>query len=233
VKVGWIILLVLLLIVIAVFLAGVIVGSRKIFPYYQVRALTEGLSGHVMFLEDTELPNLLLLGDSLIARGDWRSLEEQWDILNYGKGGRLLSELNGTQDALPLNESDAIIIWCGVNDLNRRTAIPKLIEDYSDLLKNVTDREIKVVVFSIPYVRGVNQSSKRESAKQCNQELKRLCKEYGAEYLNVNAFLSGESGLLEEYSRDGLHLTLAGYKLITTEVSRLLQLSLPKNNTSE
>lgn len=209
-----------LIAIVTSFLFGVTTGSRKSNLYYLVRGMMEGWVGEEVRRVDSNLPDIFLIGDSLIARGNWRPLEKEWDVLNYGKGGQVIRELISGENDIPLDKAQAIILWCGVNDLQRRAPFYSLLSEYQLLLKKLRGKNAQILVLSIPYVRGVKHSSQRLAARECNSKVKSLCMDFGLSYLDVNEFLSDEAGLYSSYSRDGLHLNLAGYRLLIDEIKR-------------
>lgn len=209
------------------FLAGVLVGARKSFPYYLLRSLAEPFWGSEAPATDEDRPNLLMVGDSLVARGDWRGLEREWDVLNFGRGGRKVAELVGESDYLPLESADAIVFWCGVNDLRQRRPVAELIKELEYLLGRFGG-EAAVIVLGIPEVRGEGASTWRENARLVNGWLREYCAASGLVFIDPNELLSDASGLRPEYSRDGVHLLMDGYAVIREQLSdRLDPLDLP------
>ena len=87
--------LLLLLVFVTFFLAGFYTCYTRGDFYQSIRFISDELKtffGKDLIIE-SEKPSILIVGDSLAARGDWRILQQKYTTINCGKGGALTSEV--------------------------------------------------------------------------------------------------------------------------------------------
>jgi S-formylglutathione hydrolase FrmB/lysophospholipase L1-like esterase len=186
-------------------------------------------------LEKPEKTTLCLLGSSS-CQGFSNSLLPEYKIYNRGISADALGI--GPRGITHRMEScvfdmkpDYIFIKTGRNDLgdrrrNGEPSIERMIEEYDKILTQIKERmpETKVCIVTCAPVRG-KYANLATPTLSYNNEIKILAKKHDVLVLDLHKKLIGEDGLLkEEYSRDGLHITKAGYQvwadMIKKEISK-------------
>lgn len=192
--------------------------------YQTARSVSDELKGRGAAQYSKKKPGLLILGDSLAARGDWRNLQKKYGTINCGKGGALTSEVFEDSN-LSANKNfkvRAIAILVGTNDIGRQFAIPEILDDYKKLLNEVSEYSEKIFIVSIPLLEGPGDFDRRPSIAVLNRNLKGLEGE-AVKFIDWNQILSPDSDALAlEWATDALHLKAKAYSLLSKEILKQL-----------
>jgi lysophospholipase L1-like esterase len=171
------------------------------------------------------------LGDSITAAGDWQRRFPAVAVTNAGRPGDttvdLLARLGPVRDSRP----QLVLLMVGINDLLRGGREGAVAERIALIRQLLADQG---------RVRVIQQSTLSCQASRCGAAMvarvRRLNKLLRAgvaaeDFLDVDAVLSGASGLRPLYSLDGLHLTPAAYNrwqdLLKARFARQLGRSTP------
>ncbi len=121
---------------------------------------------------------------------------------------------------------DCVYVMMGMNDLNVYHTIDDVIADYRQYIGTILDKnpDVEIVVMTMTPVAQVfldNGSGKLNPAymDEFNCKIEQMCEEDGFGFINTNATLRDDAGMLptEFASADGFHLTDEGYgKLVDT-----------------
>ncbi len=163
---------------------------------------------------------VVMLGDSIIARGDWKKLLENDFIINLGiDGDNTLGVLNRVNRAIEL-EPKIICLMIGINDLCLSVPLEKTFENYKNILEKIIQKKIKVIVQSvlITQMPAVNKK-----VNTLNQMIKEYCETKDIQMIDFNSAFSNEKGLLkEDLTTDGLHLGQKAYKVWAYKLKSLI-----------
>ena len=105
------------------------------------------------------------------------------------------------------------IILGGTNDLGWRVAPKQIFRNLQSMYTRATESDIQITAVTVPSIRGADEYIPER------QELNALVMDYCTKnsLLCVDLFTAtaepGTNRLAETYSNDGLHLTVAGYRL--------------------
>jgi lysophospholipase L1-like esterase len=170
--------------------------------------------------------NYVLLGDSLT---DWYPISEYFPedtpIVNSGFAGYKTGDLLNNMDKTVYQYNPTkVFIQMGTNDLN--SSEPDIEATYNNIIKvinNVKENrpQAKIYLESIYPVNKTieNQTTeKRENTDivELNMRLQRYCLKNDVTFLDTYQTLSDSSGNLKsEYTYDGLHLSRAGYSVLS------------------
>lgn len=127
-------------------------------------------------------------------------------------------------------DAAAVILLAGTNDIAGNTG-PVTLEMILDNIKSMTEiaqaNDIKVILCSVlpafdyPWRPGLAPNVK---IPKLNKMIKRYAEESGAYYLDYfTALEDGNNGMINEYTTDGVHLTLVGYQVMEPLVENALQ----------
>ena len=179
---------------------------------------------------------VVLMGNS-ITEG-WKSLDpdffRQSGYINRGIGGQTTPQmlLRFRQDVIDL-KPDVVVILAGTNDIAGNTG-PMTLDQIMDNLKSMTElalrNNINVILCSVlpafdySWRPGLEPNIK---IPRLNEMIRDYAKDSQVVYLDYfGAMTDGQNGLPKEYSEDGVHPTLEGYKvmepLLVTSVNGLL-----------
>ena len=126
--------------------------------------------------------------------------------------------------------ASAVVLLAGTNDIAGNTG-PVTLEMILDNIKSMTEiaqaNDIKVILCSVlpafdyPWRPGLAPNVK---IPKLNKMIKRYAEESGAYYLDYfTALEDGNNGMINEYTTDGVHLTLEGYQVMEPLVENALQ----------
>jgi lysophospholipase L1-like esterase len=162
---------------------------------------------------------VVLLGDSLIKRGEWKKLLEKEELINLGVDGDTISavikRINSVIDIKP----KIVYLMIGINDLCISTPLETIFTDYKILLNSLKKSSIKTVVHALFFTQmpAVNKKVER-----FNTMLKEYCKKEEISFVDLNSFFINEKNLLrEDLTTDGLHLGEKAYKVWAYKLKNL------------
>lgn len=155
---------------------------------------------------------------------------EKYKIINRGISGQTTPQmvLRFRQDVIDLKPK-AVFILAGINDIagNTGPSTLKMIEDnFANMAFLAKSAGIKVVLCStlpsnrIGWRANMNPSQK---VKELNTWIKTFASKNHFTYLDYYSSLAdGQDGLPEKYSKDGVHPTLEGYKVMESAALPLI-----------
>ncbi|GHT99664.1 hypothetical protein FACS1894142_7510 [Spirochaetia bacterium] len=169
--------------------------------------------------------DIVMIGDSITNMGNWNKILDNKRIANLGiSGDSTDGVLNRLEDIYCLNPKMCFIM-IGINDFQGNRSVEDVMQNYRKIIQEIKQRNIRVIVQSvlhlghnyyITHVLGKNKSDWEEINKKVeklNEELEKLAKEYGVEFININTGLSVNNILEEKYGDySGLHLSQLGYE---------------------
>lgn len=168
---------------------------------------------------------IMMLGDSLIEWGDWSLLLDRNDVLNAGRSGYTSAEV---KDFLNQILQDNTVRYCfmmsGINDLFHGTSVDDVLYNQLDMLQMLRAHHIKPVVLLTLYVH--NDAQINTQVQELNKKMFEHCTIHGIPTLNLNHFLSDDSGLKSEYTEDGVHLSSRAYSVWSRVMQEYLEQTL-------
>ncbi|MGB5918203.1 GDSL-type esterase/lipase family protein [Arcobacter sp.] len=153
--------------------------------------------------------DIVMLGDSLTARGEWDVLLYPKKIINLGHDADTTSDILARLDLAIEVHSKCIYLMIGINDMNSYKSLDKIFENYIQILNRLKIKSTsKVFVQSILYTQ---MTSFNKKVKKINLKLKDYCYDNNLTYIDLNEKLSRDEVLLNIYTTDGLHLNMKAY----------------------
>jgi lysophospholipase L1-like esterase len=166
--------------------------------------------------------DVLLLGDSIIAGGQWGELFPQ--VRNRGLGFETTDGLLGRLDAVLRPGARKVLVQVGTNDLSSETSVDAIVENYRTILARIRQScpHAEVGAVSVLPINTAIDDNYLTRRKQklipvLNAAIRELCRQTGATFVDVyNVFTNGRGELDERYTFDGLHLSQRGYGVFYT-----------------
>ena len=179
----------------------------------------------INFPEDVEV---LFTGSSSIRF--WNSLEEDMrplKVLNRGFGGAHIVHVNyHFEDVVSRYNPQAIVFFCGTNDITALKTAKETIEDFKIFQNKVRTNLPNVPIFVI----GIKPTPAREYIEEEELEYNKLIADLAAEdellsFIDIwDAMLSEEGERIPElFVEDGLHINAKGYEIWTKLVRENLK----------
>lgn len=155
---------------------------------------------------------IVMLGDSITGRGDWKKLLEEEKLINLGIDGDTTSGIVNRVNAVVELEPKIVFLMAGINDLCISIPLEEVFKNYKLILQKLEelqniDTKIIVQATLLTQMPAVNKK-----VKIFNNMIEEYCLNKNILFLNLNDSFSNDKGLLkEELTTDGLHLGQMAY----------------------
>jgi lysophospholipase L1-like esterase len=160
--------------------------------------------------------DIVMLGDSLTARGEWDVILYPKKVINLGHDADTTSDILNRLDLAIEVHSKSIYLMIGINDMNSYKSLDKIFENYIEILNRLKiESTSKVFVQSVLYTQ---MNSFNKKVKEINSKLKDYCYDNNLTYIDLNEKLSRDEVLLNIYTTDGLHLNMKAYVTWASEL---------------
>ncbi|KXT74631.1 N-Acetylneuraminate cytidylyltransferase / Platelet activating factor [Streptococcus sp. DD10] len=179
-------------------------------------------------------PDILFIGDSII---EYYPIYELLDtckyMVNRGIRGYKTDLLRDHLDAHLFGTAvDKIILLIGTNDIGKEVPQEETLGNLEAIFQAIS-RDYPLAQIKLLSVLPVSEEEKYESTvyvrtnqkiQSLNQAYHDLCQAYhNVDFVDVFAsFLDEHGQLAEKYTTDGLHLTVAGYRVLSKELQKEL-----------
>jgi hexosaminidase len=180
-----------------------------------IRAFVEQLYvARVSFFDSFPLHggDIVMLGDSITAGGEWREIYPGLPIKNRGIGGDTTTGVLARLESIVDGRPAAIFLKIGTNDL---TLGPQRDESYKQYREIITTIQAKSPGTDI-YVQSLlpRDADMRDEVEAYNREIGVIASELGVNYIDLYpAFLAPDGSIRDELTYDDLHLSGEGYLL--------------------
>lgn len=165
---------------------------------------------------------VVFVGDSLTASGEWDQWFPDLQVVNLGVAGATSDDVLASLDDIVACEPDEIVLMIGTNDLGRRRTVEHLVRNIEVLLVGLRR--------ALPGSRLLLQSILPRGAEfsadivDANIHLRQFCATVSGHYLDLWPTFSTEKGRLDpKLSDDALHLNAEGYEAWLHELRPALE----------
>ncbi len=171
---------------------------------------------------------IVMLGDSLTARGNWNALLPGFPIRNCGIDGDTCAGVWGRLDEVLALNPRAVFLQIGINDFLGDVEAHEIVAGHLRIWEELSDGLNEAALFvtslfpyreaAFPYSLPLNGD-----IMAINRELEEKAGQWKLPFINLFPILAdGDNQLRPEYSQDGLHLTPAAYKVWAAELLPLM-----------
>jgi lysophospholipase L1-like esterase len=162
---------------------------------------------------ETTSAQIVFFGNSITSAGDWNTLLDRDSISNQGIGGdNTLGMLHRLQYVYRLRPK-LCFIMAGINDLYEDVPVKKIFENYRQIIDTLRAKNITLIIQSTLYVnpQWKRAEAKNIEVKKLNLFLQQYCSANNITFIELNAKLSTNGMLSDQYTTDGVHLTPTAY----------------------
>lgn len=160
--------------------------------------------------------DIVMLGDSLTARGEWDVILYPKKVINLGHDADTTSDILARLNLAIEVHSKTIFLMVGINDMNSYKSLDKIFGNYIEILNRLKkESSSKVFVQSVLYTQ---MTSFNKKVKEINMRLEKYCNDTNITYIDLNRVLSRDEVLLNIYTTDGLHLNMKAYVAWASEL---------------
>lgn len=154
--------------------------------------------------------NVIMLGDSLTAKANWKELLVQDNILNLGVDGDTTKDILNRLNVVIEIKPKIVFLMAGINDMTYSIGVEEIFTTYQQILQKLIANNIKVIVELTLYTTMLALNKK---VMLFNQIVVDYCEQNSIEYIDLNpSFCNDENILKESLTTDGLHLGQNAYK---------------------
>lgn len=216
------------IIAIAALLLGTLIGRYRVFPYQMMAAIKHAFVSAeaspitsdpayvdrlALFASTNGKADLVMLGDSIVADGDWIDLADGVPLANRAISGDTIEGLRARLgDVLRLRPT-RVFLMIGVNDFLENRSVGDTYRDYVAVLDTLRSEGISVVVQATlrvgtrnPYFYELNRK-----IDELNSRLEQAATVKGFRFFDTNASLAPRGVLRGVFTEDGVHLNYRGY----------------------
>ena len=188
-------------------------------PSERERYLTEAWSESL----DDFNADVVFLGDSITAGGDWSEWLSDISVCKLGVPGESLEQIYYRLDMVETLEPNKVFLLAGVNNISRWNYEETIREWYSLILEELSEVGCIVYVQSILPVREPSSVDNRR-IEIANEIIQELAENYGCEFVDLHSSFIDENGAMqEELTKDGVHLNDNGYAVWIEQINEYLQ----------
>ena len=179
---------------------------------------------------EEEPVRIVMIGDSLTARGDFASYFPEADLCNLGHDGDTVYDV--TERLGEIGEADRIFLLCGINSL--ADGLEEAVAAHYRILLDTMAAlypEAEVYVQSVLPVSADFQIYRRcsdETIRTLNREIEVLAEEHGYIWVDLYSLFVENGAMTEAYTCDGLHLSEEGYAVWAEAIRPYIA---PRNET--
>lgn len=208
-----------------VFIWGVAAGRYDVFPGPWLKSMQDRISPDPPAPDSagtlldgatdnwlTTPADIVMVGDSITARGRWNELFPGPMIANRGIGGDTVTGVQKRLAAIRAPKPKKLFLMIGVNDIIIGRSADETIVRYDHLLTQL--RGPKIYVQSIFLCGPIFcDDAKRAEAAKLNAALLGLAAKHGATFIDIAPHFTRDGVMRDDLAIDGLHLNGEGYRL--------------------
>lgn len=175
-------------------------------------------------LYKTEQRDVVMLGNSLTHWVDWNELLGRTNIANRGIASDVTEGYLHRMQYVTSLRPKICFIEGGINDIYAGVPPDAIYANYVKIIGEIQKHNIIPVIQSTIFVspKWRNAIEKNLQVKELNTRLQTFATSAGILFLDLNAVLSANGQLRDDFTYDGVHLNAAGYRLWGNEVERVL-----------
>jgi lysophospholipase L1-like esterase len=164
--------------------------------------------------------DIVFLGNSITFWGDWNELVQSKYIKNRGIAGDGTFGVLRRLDEVINGKPAKVFILIGINDLGKKMPDSIIAQNYERIVRRIKSGSPATRIYLqslLPTNDSFNKLKhlygKEENITYLNSRLKQLAEQEQATYVDLHTNFVDEQGKLKkEYTWDGVHLTVAGYR---------------------
>jgi len=223
-----------IIIIIATFTYGVIVGKYEVFPYELIvkikHVVVAELHAPIIKPRVTQFSyfhpqrEIVMIGDSITQGGIWSEIFPNVSIANRGVWGDTSADILRRMDTIFNVNSSKAFIMLGYNDITNGLSVSEILVNYEEIIEKLRYKNTEVIIQSTLECSITKCSEKLKKIRELNQKLESYANRNSLVFININKELSTEDeGLLLSYTRDGVHLLGGGYSVWAASIAEYMK----------
>lgn len=226
-----------LLLVAAIFAAGMVAAHRQTWIYQQAIELRRTLwpappgarsTGNTFhyarrtsqFSRAAAGAGLVMIGDSLTAEAEWAELLPEVKVHNRGVFSDTAAGVEARLDQICEHRYPTAFLMIGINDVLDGTDGSQFEQTYNRVLGRLKDCTDAVIAAQL--IVPAKTDALKAKTKEFNARIRRVAKSLAVETVDLNPLLAPDGALSPRFSNDGIHLTGEGYALWSSLLTPLI-----------
>ena len=164
-------------------------------------------------MSKTKSADIVFLGNSITFGGNWSELLGRERVVNRGIGGdNTVGMLNRMHFVYQLKPKICFLM-AGINDLYADAPVETIFRNYTMIVDTLRLHKIIPIIQSTLHVnpKWKRTEEKNPEVKRLNQMLQEYAAQHSILFIDLNAVLSTNGVLRDEFTGDGVHLTPNAY----------------------
>ena len=180
--------------------------------------------------------NYVFLGDSIFEMYNLEKHYEGLPVINSGvSGNTTMNVLDNMQRRVYRYNPSKVFVLIGTNDLyNNRFTIDEIVNNIEEIIKEISKNRPYAEIYISSILPVNNTDNKKidhavvynrtnEEISNLNSKIELLCEAYKIDYIDLYSLLIDDDGNLDiDYTVEGLHISEAGYEVITNEIMKYI-----------
>ncbi|MBC5775537.1 sialate O-acetylesterase [Pontibacter sp. KCTC 32443] len=165
--------------------------------------------------------DIIFLGNSLTAHIDWAELLENKNVRNRGISSDITFGVLERLDEVIEGKPAKVFLLIGINDISRNVPEEVILANYKKIIRRIKagSPKTKIYVQTLLPTNNTFDKFKKHYNKEAqtvavNKGIKEIAATEKVTVIDLHPnFTNSDGKLKQEYTHDGLHLTIAGYKV--------------------
>lgn len=179
--------------------------------------------------------NIVFLGDSITYMYNLEKYYSNYNVVNSGISGNTTSDiLSDMENRVYKYNPSKVFLLIGTNDIERKISEDETIANIKKIVEKIRKHRpyAKIYVESIYPINDTDSNKidhkmvgirTNKIINKYNKNIKKYCDSNNISYINIyNNLIDNDNNLKLEYTRDGLHISDDGYKVITKTIKYYL-----------
>jgi lysophospholipase L1-like esterase len=164
--------------------------------------------------------DILFLGNSLTAHIDWSELLQNKNVRNRGISSDITFGVLERLDEVIEGKPAKVFLLIGINDISRNVPEEVILANYSKIIRRIKAGSPKTKIYAQTLLPTNNtfdkfkkHYNKEAQTAAVNKGIKEIAAAENVTVIDLHPhFMDSEGKLKLEYTHDGLHLTIEGYR---------------------
>ena len=163
--------------------------------------------------------DIIFLGNSITARGDWSELLGMNNVRNRGISGDITFGVLQRLAEVTEGQPAKVFVLIGINDISRNIPDSVILGNYYKIVHRIKKESPRTKIYfqtlmpvNRDFKKFKNHYNKDEHILWLNEEIKKMGKKENIEIIDLYPhFIDADKKMISGYTIDGLHINIKGY----------------------
>lgn len=163
--------------------------------------------------------DIIFLGNSITARGDWSELLGMNNVRNRGISGDITFGILQRLGEVTEGQPTKVFILIGINDISRNIPDSVILGNYYKIVHRIKKESPRTKIYfqtlmpvNKDFKKFKNHYNKDEHILWLNQQIKKMGQQENIQIIDLYPhFIDANKKMIPDYTIDGLHINIKGY----------------------